>query len=40
VGLLLNFGVKPQIKRFIFDNGRKQTRVNASIANVFLDSDE
>jgi GxxExxY protein len=40
VGLLLNFGVKPQIKRFVFDNERKQTRVNASIANLFLDADE
>jgi len=40
VGLLLNFGVKPQIKRFVFDNDKKQTRVNASIANVFLDADE
>jgi GxxExxY protein len=26
VGLLLNFGCKPQFKRFIFDNWRKRTR--------------
>jgi len=26
VGLLLNFGPKPQIKRFVFDNDRKRQR--------------
>jgi GxxExxY protein len=26
VGLLLNFGPKPQVKRFLFDNERKQQR--------------
>jgi GxxExxY protein len=28
VGLLLNFGPKPEFKRFAFDNDRKQIRVN------------
>ena len=27
VGLLLNFGPKPQFKRLVFDNSRKQIRV-------------
>src|SRR6266850_4300471 len=27
VGLLLNFGSKPEFRRFVFDNSRKQTRV-------------
>ena len=26
VGLLLNFGPKPQVRRFVFDNGRKRHR--------------
>ena len=26
VGLLLNFGVKPEFKRLLFDNSRKVTR--------------
>jgi GxxExxY protein len=26
VGLLLNFGVKPEVKRLIYDNPRKKTR--------------
>jgi GxxExxY protein len=26
VGLLLNFGLKPQFKRMVFDNSRKATR--------------
>jgi GxxExxY protein len=25
-GLLLNFGVKPEVKRLIYDNPRKKTR--------------
>lgn len=29
VGLLLNFGVKPQFKRLAFDNDRKRPQVNA-----------
>lgn len=28
VGLLLNFGPKPEFKRFVFDNARKHIRVN------------
>lgn len=30
VGLLLNFGVKPQFKRLAFDNDRKRPRSNAN----------
>lgn len=30
VGLLLNFGPKPEIKRFIFDNARKRLRSRPS----------
>jgi GxxExxY protein len=29
VGLLLNFGPKPQFKRFVFENDRKGIRVNS-----------
>ncbi|MEK6303007.1 MAG: GxxExxY protein [Acidobacteriota bacterium] len=29
VGLLLNFGVKPQFKRLAFDNDRKRPQINA-----------
>ena len=29
VGLLLNFGPKPQFKRFVFENSRKGIRVNS-----------
>ena len=32
VGLLLNFGLKPEFKRLIFDNPRKVVRANASIS--------
>ena len=28
VGLLLNFGIKPEFKRLLFDNARKAVRVN------------
>jgi GxxExxY protein len=28
VGLLLNFGLRPQFRRLLFDNGRKQIREN------------
>lgn len=36
LGLLLNFGDKPEIKRMIFDNERKKIRVNpcVSVANL------
>ena len=36
VGLLLNFGEKPQFKRLVFDNARKRIRVNPckSVAGV------
>jgi GxxExxY protein len=36
VGLLLNFGVRPQFRRLLFDNGRKKIRGNPreSVAKV------
>jgi GxxExxY protein len=36
VGLLLNFGVKPQFRRLLFDNTRKKIRGNPceSVAKV------
>jgi GxxExxY protein len=36
VGLLLNFGIRPQIRRLLFDNERKQIRENPceSVAKV------
>lgn len=36
VGLLLNFGVRPQFRRLLFDNGRKKIRENPckSVAKV------
>jgi GxxExxY protein len=38
VGLLLNFGVRPQFRRFLFDNLRKKIRVNPceSVAGVLV----
>ena len=38
VGLLLNFGVRPQFRRLIFDNQRKKIRENPceSVAKVLL----
>jgi GxxExxY protein len=38
VGLLLNFGVRPQFRRLLFDNERKQIRENPceSVAKVLL----
>jgi GxxExxY protein len=30
VGLLLNFGAKPEFKRLLFDNSRKTTRLSGS----------
>jgi GxxExxY protein len=37
VGLLLNFGLKPQFRRLLFDNERKKIRENPckSVARVF-----
>ena len=40
VGLLLNFGVKPQFKRFAYDNSRKQSCESMSIAKVLFDASE
>lgn len=39
VGLLLNFGLKPEFKRLIFDNPRKAIRGNPriSIADLLID---
>jgi len=36
VGLLLNFGLRPQFRRLLFDNDRKNIRVNPckSVAKV------
>ena len=34
VGLLLNFGPKPQVRRMIFDNERKHEHRSASAANA------
>jgi GxxExxY protein len=34
VGLLLNFGPKPEFKRFLFDNSRKASRPTPGIAGV------
>jgi GxxExxY protein len=36
VGLLLNFGVRPQFRRLLFDNERKKNRANPceSVAEV------
>ena len=38
IGLLLNFGSRPQFRRFLFDNERKKIRVNPceSVAGVAL----
>lgn len=35
IGLLLNFGIRPQFRRLLFDNERKKIRVNLweSVAN-------
>jgi GxxExxY protein len=42
VGLLLNFGLKPEFKRLIFDNPRKAIRGNPriSIADLLIASDK
>jgi len=42
VGLLLNFGVKPEFKRLIFDNPRKAARGNPriSIADLLVGDPE
>jgi len=32
VGLLLNFGLKPEFKRLVFDNPRKSLRANPSLS--------
>ncbi len=36
VGLLLNFGLKPQFKRLVFDNPRKSIRENPCLSVAAL----
>ena len=38
VGLLLNFGPKPEFKRLIFDNPRKETPENRSMLNSLFEA--
>lgn len=42
VGLLLNFGLKPEFKRMIFDNPRKSIRANPclSVAGILTPDDQ
>ena len=40
VGLLLNFGLKPEFKRLAFDNRRKQIRENPRLSAAILLSDD
>lgn len=40
VGLLLNFGLKPEMKRMVFDNQRKGIRENPRLSAAILLSDE
>ncbi|MCA1575192.1 MAG: hypothetical protein LC770_11795 [Acidobacteria bacterium] len=40
VGLLLNFGLKPQFKRLIFDNPRKSIRENPCLSVAALLSSD
>jgi GxxExxY protein len=42
VGLLLNFGLKPQLKRMIFDNPRKSIRGNPclSVADLWIPDEQ
>ena len=39
VGLLFNFGVKPQFKRFAFENSRKQRKAETDLLGSLLKSD-
>jgi GxxExxY protein len=42
VGLLLNFGLKPEFKRLLFDNPRKAIRANPclSVADLLIPDDK
>ncbi len=40
VGLLFNFGLKPQFKRFAFENSRKQRRDDSGLLNSLLGTDQ
>ena len=40
VGLLFNFGFKPQFKRFAFENSRKQRRDDPSLLSSLLGTDQ
>ena len=39
VGLLFNFGVKPQFKRFAFENARKRQRPETGLLSALLGSE-
>lgn len=39
VGLLFNFGVKPQFKRFAYENSRKQRKAETDLLGRLLKSD-
>jgi GxxExxY protein len=40
VGLLFNFGVKPEFKRFAFENARKRDRAKTDLLSALLGSEE
>ena len=40
VGMLFNFGLKPEFKRMAFDNSRKQRGEHLSLLDSLLSSDE
>ncbi|MFN2482480.1 MAG: GxxExxY protein [Pyrinomonadaceae bacterium] len=40
VGMLLNFGLKPEFKRMAFDNRRKQIRENPRLSAAILFSED
>ena len=40
VGLLLNFGIKPEFKRLAFDNARKRRGTDAALLNALLAPDQ
>ena len=40
VGLLFNFGLKPQFKRFAFENSRKQRTNDPSLLSSLLGTDQ
>ncbi len=40
VGLLLNFGIKPEFRRMAFDNARKQRGDRKNLLNALLSTDQ